>query len=67
MRITQSMTNRRYMSQLNAALERKNASERKINSLEKEIQQSERGSDKRRKSAENKEGYFKYKRLSGQP
>lgn len=32
MRITQSMTNRRYMSQLNAALERKNASERKINS-----------------------------------
>ena len=41
MRITQSMTNRRYMSQLNAALERKNASERKINSTKRYNRASE--------------------------
>ena len=41
MRITQSMTNRRYMSQLNAALERKNASERRINSTKKYNRASE--------------------------
>ena len=35
------MTNRRYMSQLNAALERKNASERKINSTKKYNRASE--------------------------
>ena len=41
MRITQSMTNRRYMSQLNAALERKNTSERKINSTKRYNRASE--------------------------
>ena len=41
MRITQSMTNRRYMSQLNAALERKNASERKIHSTKRYNRASE--------------------------
>ena len=35
------MTNRRYMSQLNAALERKNASERKINSTKRYNRASE--------------------------
>ena len=47
------------MSQLNAALERKNASERKINSKKRYNRASEDPI-----SAENKEGYFKYKRLS---
>ncbi len=41
MRITQSMTNRRYTSQLNAALERKNESERKINSTKRYNRASE--------------------------
>ena len=41
MRITQSMTNRRYLTQLNAALERKNSSERKINSTKRYNRASE--------------------------
>ena len=41
MRVTQSMTNRSYVSHLNSALERKNASERKINSTRKYNRASE--------------------------